>query len=122
MKYETLTVKVLPEVMADLDAYAAQEFPIDCRKCGGHGAFDDDSVCTKCNGNGIEGNRSEAVRFLLQYGLGDKATPEARAMMAIYTNVAPRVVQAVNSTAHETVKMLKSVILEAIEEAGFNQP
>ena len=119
VKYEVLTVNVLPEVMADLDAYAAQEFPQECRKCRGEGELGSGAQCPKCRGSGVEGNRSEAVRFLLQYGLGDKASPEARAMMAIYTNVAPRVVQAVNSAAHESVKTLRAVILEAIQEAGF---
>lgn len=119
MKYELVTIKMLPELLSDLDAYAASNFPVECPKCRGNGEIKS-GTCTKCHGVGQVANRSDAVRYLLQYGLGSQASPESRAMAAVYGNVAPRMIKSITMLAHGAARDLHQEIVNAIEASGFD--
>jgi hypothetical protein len=115
VKNEVLTVKLPEEVMADLDAFAAQEFPTDCPKCRGQGQLGDGQACPKCQGEVITGNRSEAARFLLHYALGEKVSPEMRAMLAAYSEIRSRFIQVISNTAHRMEKGFRTDVMKAIK-------
>lgn len=115
MRTEVLTIKIPAEVMVDLDEYAKQEFPRNCPKCAGEGQLESSHVCPTCEGTGTVGNRSEASRFLLHYALGDRASPEARAMMAVYGEVRARLLSVVTKTAHKMVEDFREDMVRAIE-------
>lgn len=115
MKYAILTVKLMPDVMADLDAFALAHFPVECPKCGSTGQLRSGGTCPSCDGRGMRGNRSDAVRYLLQYALGDQASPEARAMAAIYANVAPKFIGEMTHLTHRMESEMRDMFVENIE-------
>ena len=117
VKTETLTIKVPVEVMEDLEAYARQEFPRPCPKCKGEGVLGDDTTCTVCGGTATVGNRSEAGRFLLHMALGDRASPQARAMMAAYGEIRARLLSVVSATAHRMEAGFREEMIKAIQQS-----
>ena len=118
MKHELVTFKLTPEIKADLDDYAAAHHPMTCPKCHGTKAIRT-GPCPRCAAQGAVGNRSDAIRYLLHFSLGRQASPEARAMAAVYSNTAPRLISAFTVVSHETLKTLHQEIVTAIEASGF---
>lgn len=116
VKYEVLTVKIMPEIMTDIDTFAQQMFPKVCPQCDGSGAIKR-GECPKCDGAGQVGNRSDAVRYLLQFSLGQQASPEARAMAAVYGNVAPKLIAEMSGATHRLVDGFRAEILNAIDRS-----
>jgi len=99
VRYKTLTAKLPEDLHADLEAYALQEFPDDCRKCQGAGEVDG-RTCVNCGGSGIKGNLSEATRYLLHFSLGESTSPQARAMAAAYADIRSRWVSEMTRMTH----------------------
>jgi DnaJ-class molecular chaperone len=100
VRYKVLTVKLPEDMYADLEAYALQEFPDDCRKCQGQGEIDG-YVCQYCKGSCIKGNLSEASRYLLNFALGEGSSPEARAMAAAYADFRSKWVGVMTQMVHK---------------------
>jgi len=115
VKTYPLTVKVHEELLADLEAFAVQEFPQDCPKCQGDTVLSDGSTCPKCEGQAVVGNRSEAARFLLHFGLGEKVSPEMRAMLAAYAEIRSKLISVISNTAHRMEKGFHADVMEAIK-------
>lgn len=61
------------------------------------------------------GDISAAVRFILSEKLGGD-TPASRAAYAIYSNVAPRLIQMINKVAHDTEGVLSEKLIGVISE------
>lgn len=120
MQLEVLTVRVTPDVMADIEKFALTRFPIDCPKCGGSGVLNAGSPCPRCHGEGQVGQRADAGRYLLQYALGQQSSPEAKAMAAVYANVAPRIIQELSALSHTIEKELREKVVSVLAER-FNE-
>lgn len=121
MKYVNLTVKVRPDVAADIEAFARQMFPIPCPKCKGSGVVRT-GQCPNCDGAGAVGQKSDAMRYLFQFALGQQATPEARAMAAIYANTAPKLIAGLSAATHRVERELYGLIHEVIEQSLDDGP
>lgn len=115
MKYHVLSVKMMPDIIADLDAYALEHFPIECPKCHGNGEIKT-GVCPNCEGVGHAGNRSDAVRYLLQFAIASDTSPEARAMAAVYANVAPKFISEMTRTTHKLEGEMRDTFVSVIEQ------
>lgn len=107
MRYKTLTVKVPEDLLEDLEAYALQEFPDDCRVCKGSGELEG-QICSHCAGTAVKGNKSEATRYLLHFALGQASSPEARAMAAAYADVRSRLVGTLVGTMNDIVQRFEA--------------
>lgn len=118
MQHELVTFKLTPEIKADIDDYAAAHHPTPCPKCHGTKVIRT-GPCPRCGAQGVVGNRSDAIRYLLHFALGRQASPEARAMAAVYSNTAPRLISAFTVISHTTLKTLHQEIVGAIEASGF---
>lgn len=116
MRYKTLTVKLPEEAYSDLEAYALQEFPDTCRKCQGEGEVDG-YVCDDCGGGGIKGNRSEAARYLLHFALGERTSPQARAMAAAYADIRSKWVSEMTRLTHRFEAEFKDELVQAMRRA-----
>lgn len=110
-----VTIRILPETLVDLDDFAQQRFPVECPACKGTGVSrSTGNVCHKCRGATVIGQRSEAARYLLHFALGAQATPEARAMAAVYENVAPFLQRNIMGVANKAKEDLREIIMESI--------
>lgn len=120
MKMEPMTIRVTPDTLEDIDAFAFQHFPEPCPVCQGGGVSQQTgNPCGRCGGTGQVGKRAEALRFLLQFGLGAHANgdPTLRAMMAVYDNVAPALIVEVTHAAHRIEGDFRELFTSAIDEA-----
>lgn len=115
MKTEVLTVKLPGEVMADLEAFAAANFPSICPKCKGRGVLSDGTKCPACEGM-IPGNKSEAARFLLHHALGQAESPEVRALIAAYSEARAKFFKVIMSTAHRMELQFHDEVISAVRE------
>lgn len=123
MKYEMLTVKLMPDAMADIEAYAQAHFPIQCPKCHGKTTItlnkkkrnEEEIVCPRCDGTGHAGNRSDAVRYLIQFALGQQASPQAVAVASVYNNFAPRFIGEMTRMTHRIEAEMRDAFVSAID-------
>lgn len=115
MRNRVLTVKLPEDTFADLEAYALQEFPADCKTCQGEG-YKDDRVCPSCKGQLVKGNLSEASRYLLHFALGESMSPEARAMAAAYADIRSKWVGAMSQMIHSLEADFHREMVKAMRE------
>jgi len=111
---EVFTIRVSADTAADIDSFAAERFPVPCPKCKGSGKLRTGAVCPHCKGTGNVGSRADALRYLLQYSIGEQSSPQARAMAAVYENIAPKLVHAINTLAHSSEAFLREQIMSTL--------
>lgn len=87
MKNETITAKIPVELNKALKAYAVQHFG---------------------------GDKSDAIRFILNYFFNEANEAKIAATYTIYSNVAPKLVSNIARIAHETEKIFKGEIVKML--------
>lgn len=123
MKTIPLTIRVSPDTVADIDAFAAQTFPRPCPKCQGEGSLaSTGQACPNCGGTGTVGMRAEALRYLVHLALGEKFSPDARAMILVYENMFPVLARKTSRILDEASMELKAAIHEVILGPGTEPP
>jgi hypothetical protein len=115
VRHIVLTVKLPEDLFSDLEAYALQEFPADCRKCQGSGVDKKGRTCQHCDGTAVKGNLSEATRYLLHFALGQGASPEARAMAAAYSDFRSKFVGLLTQLMHRAENQMQKEVVAGMK-------
>jgi len=91
MKNETITARIPIELNGALKAYAEKHFG---------------------------GDKSDAIRFILNYFFNEGNEEKIAAMYTIYANVAPKIVARIAQVAHDSEKIFKAEIIKILQKVS----
>lgn len=116
METEVLTVRIPADLLADLDDFAAHQFPTECLSCRGTGRDEHGAPCRPCGGSGAVASRTEATRYLLHFALGERSSPEARAMLAAYTDMRAFYFRVINRAIQRMEAAWTEEVIEQVQQ------